>query len=210
MQIVGFPSINNSTGVYYSQPPLNLNTRLSLYLFSDLGTYDINGRWLPKKPAWTLMPYSSRWTTSATMKGRWDGVVIFPVPPQATLTSGTHTLRFECSGILGFIWPNIYVTEATFIVKPASSATISTRDLTLPSPITISPNPTNDVCMLALPENELRRVRLTNSLGTAVATLSEATGATALDVSGLAAGVYFVEVESRTTRRRWVQKMVKY
>jgi len=76
--------------------------------------------------------------------------------------------------------------------------------------IPISPNPTNDVCMLTLPENELHRVRLTNSLGTAVATLSEAAGTTALDVSALAAGIYFVEVESRTTRRRWVQKMVKY
>jgi hypothetical protein len=49
-----------------------------------------------------------------------------------------------------------------------------------------------------------------NTLGSQVSALSDAAGATALDVSGLAAGVYFVEVESQKTRRRTVQKVVKY
>ncbi|MBL7993675.1 MAG: T9SS type A sorting domain-containing protein, partial [Candidatus Kapabacteria bacterium] len=61
---------------------------------------------------------------------------------------------------------------------------------------------------LALPENELHSVRLTNTLGCAVWALSEASGITTLDVGGLSAGVYFVEVQS--ARRRSVQKVVKY
>jgi hypothetical protein len=84
----------------------------------------------------------------------------------------------------------------------------SVRDLTLPSTIPISPNPVTDALTLALPENELHSVRLTNTLGCAVWTLSEASGTTTLDVGGLSAGVYFVEVQS--ARRRSVQKVVKY
>lgn len=143
-------------------------------------------------------------TTTATASSiYWDIYASFPLN-QLDITAATYQVRVLCEDI--FTGDRYYSRSTTFTVSPATS----TRDLTLPSPITISPNPTNDVCMLALPENELHRVRLTNTLGTAVATLPEAAGATALDVSGLAAGVYFVEVESRTTRRRWVQKMVKY
>lgn len=155
-------------------------------------------------------------TSSATLGNvpRQSGQINFIFPgDSAQLGNLTDELSYEIflSVTLGQIGlnSNSFRTSTSLTMRVANSTT-STRDLTLPSPITISPNPTNDVCMLALPENELHRVRLTNSLGTAVATLSDATGTTALDVSGLAAGVYFVEVESRTTRRRWVQKMVKY
>ena len=150
-------------------------------------------------------PEKTLWTTSGTRR---SGTAFFNIPPMPSITVGTHQIvfTFTSSYVDEIGLPNRYITVTTFTI----TAPTSTRDLTLPSPITISPNPTNDVCMLALPENELHRVRLTNSLGTVVATLSEATGATALDVSALAAGVYFVEVESRATRRRWVQKMVKY
>jgi hypothetical protein len=190
----------------FSPPLQQFYSKLSLFLFGQFySTSSTIFRIL--SPAWSITPISSSWSTSSTVANSWDGLIVFSIPQYGFSTAGTHKLLFESSADRNpYYWLNTYATEATFVVSLATS----TRDLTLPSPITISPNPTNDVCMLALPENELHRVRLTNSLGTAVAMLSEATGATVLDVSALAAGVYFVEVESRTTRRRWVQKMVKY
>lgn len=188
-----------------SRPPTYM--KLSLYLNGKFTRTIGSGEDVAVNPAWSIFPTQFiRLETSATMSRRWNGVVLFTTPMNGTTINGVHALRFESSAEPSYIWYKVYATEAVFVVHPLTS----TRDLTLPSPITISPNPTNDVCMLALPENELHRVRLTNSLGTAVATLSEAAGTTALDVSALAAGIYFVEVESRTTRRRWVQKMVKY
>jgi hypothetical protein len=109
-----------------------------------------------------------QWSTSATLANRWNGRITTMIPAQNNITAGTYQIRLIWVGGTS----NGFYTSTTFTVSPATSV----RDLTLPSPITISPNPTNDVCMLALPENELHRVRLTNSLGTAVATLSEAGG----------------------------------
>lgn len=144
-------------------------------------------------------PYSV-WTTSATLKDRWDGICRWMVNSQANSTAGNFTLTLSWRPLI----VQGYYSSTTFIVSPATSI----RDLTLPSTIPISPNPVTAALTLALPENELHSVRLTNTLGCAVWTLSEASGTTTLDVGGLSAGVYFVEVQS--ARRRSVQKVVKY
>ncbi len=115
------------------------------------------------------------------------------------------SLAVDNQGYLYAAASNGSVYRLSYLVQPTSA-----RDLTLPSPITLSPNPAQESITLALPENELHRVRVMNTLGSQVSALSDAAGATALDMSGLAAGVYFVEVESQKTRRRTVQKVVKY
>ncbi len=131
-----------------------------------------------------------------------DGIVRLSIPPGLISSAGTYTLTYywSSSSITGYYNSKIFTVNAP----------TSVRDLTLPSPITLSPNPAQESITLALPENELHRVRVMNTLGSQVSALSDAAGATALDVSGLAAGVYFVEVESQKTRRRTVQKVVKY
>lgn len=143
---------------------------------------------------------NSQWTTSATLANRWDGVCTWTVGTHSNTLVGNHTITLYWLPIVG----DGNYASTTFTVSPATTV----RDLTLPSTISISPNPVTDALTLALPENELHSVRLTNTLGCAVWTLSEASGATTLDVSGLSAGVYFVEVQS--ARRRSVQKVVKY
>ncbi|MFY7998530.1 MAG: T9SS type A sorting domain-containing protein [Candidatus Kapaibacteriota bacterium] len=138
----------------------------------------------------------------------WDMQVSFPLRASFSLSSFTAA-TYRVLGIWHdrFLSGDTYFSIATTLtVSPATS----TRDLTLPSPITLSPNPAHESIMLALPENELHRVRVMNTLGSQMSALSDAAGATALDVSGLAAGVYFVEVESQKTRRRTMQKVVKY
>ncbi len=148
--------------------------------------------------------------TLTAREGRKSCVVFLTIPPMPSTTSGVQILNFyffvpntdpNSSGI-----PDRYFVSTIFTVSPATSV----RDLTLSNPITISPNPAHEALTLALPESDLHRVRLTSALGTSVATLSEASGTTTLDVSGLAAGVYFVEVETARTRQRTVQKVVKY
>ncbi len=139
----------------------------------------------------------------------WGGSVSFGIPAMPNITAGTYQLGLvfflpPYPGYTGL--PDRYITTTNITISLATS----TRDLTFPNPITLSPNPVHEALTLALPENDLHRVRLTSALGTAVATLSEASGTTTLDVSGLAAGVYFVEVESARTRQRTVQKVVKY
>jgi hypothetical protein len=146
--------------------------------------------------------------TLTTREGRKNCIVSLIIPPMPSTTSGVQILNFyffvpntdpNSSGI-----PDRYFVSTIFTVSPATTV----RDLTLPSTIPISPNPVTNALTLALPENELHNVRLTNTLGCAVWTLSEASGTTTLDVGGLSAGVYFVEVQS--ARRRSVQKVVKY
>lgn len=139
-------------------------------------------------------------TTSATFQ-RLKGKFLVHIPAQASITAGTYRIDFRLDHVF---FGNYSMASTTFTVSPATTV----RDLTFPSTIPISPNPVTDALTLALPENELHSVRLTNTLGCAVWTLSEASGTTTLDVGGLSAGVYFVEVQS--ARRRSVQKVVKY
>lgn len=133
---------------------------------------------------------------------RWNGTFTLWIPAESNVTSGTYSLTLRTWEQLG----DGFYTSTTFTVSPATSV----QDLTLPSPIALSPNPVHEALTLALPEKELHTIRLRTALGTAVSALSDASGATTLDMDGLAAGVYFVEVESTTSRRRWMQKVVKY
>ncbi len=197
VHVTGLPNSGNNL----AQPQY---AKLSMYLYGRFYTELFPGWFVSAIPAWSVYTGIGKWSTSATLKGRWDGVLQFSVPPHSFSTVGTHWLRFESSTAFNPIWYNTYMTQATFVVSPATTV----RDLTLPSTIPISPNPVIDALTLALPENELHSVRLTNTLGSTVWTLSDASGAMTLDVSGLSAGVYFVEVQS--ARRRSVQKVVKY
>jgi len=151
-------------------------------------------------------------TTSATIGGypRLNGQVIFTFPGDSAALS-EYAERNELLYVITLrSWATVYsdpfLTSTVLTTRVANSTSV--RDLTLSSTIPISPNPVTDALTLALPENELHSVRLTNTLGCAVWTLSEASGTTTLDVGGLSAGVYFVEVQS--ARRRSVQKVVKY
>lgn len=151
-----------------------------------------------------LTPRETIWFRYGT---NWGGLASFRIPAMTNITAGTYQLGLvfflpPYPGYTGL--PDRYITTTNITISLATS----TRDLTLPSTIPISPNPVTDALTLALPENELHSVRLTNTLGCAVWTLSEASGTTTLDVGGLSAGVYFVEVQS--ARRRSVQKVVKY
>jgi hypothetical protein len=151
-----------------------------------------------------LTPRETIWFKYGTF---WGGLASFGIPAMPNITAGTYQI-----GLIFFLLPYPGYTGLPYRYITTTNITISLatsiRDLTLSSAILISPNPVTDALTLALPENELHSVRLTNTLGCAVWTLSEASGTTTLDVSGLSAGVYFVEVQS--ARRRSVQKVVKY
>ncbi len=194
VRVVGLPtsSASRRTPPFYS--------KMSLYLFGAF-----TDGFFPLAPAWSIEPTFSQWETSATLPGRWNATFIFTVPEKSMPPKGIHWLRLQCNTISNSVyWTETYATQASITINNPTSV----RDLTLPSTLPISPNPITDALTLALPENELHSVRLTNTLGSTVWTLSDASGATTLDVSGLSAGVYFVEVQS--ARRRSVQKVVKY
>lgn len=140
--------------------------------------------------------------------GAWriDGRITLEIPIEANIQHRVYTLTVTIRAEIAGRAISVKYNSTTFTVSPATSI----RDLTLPNPITLSPNPVHEALTLTLPENDLHTARLRTALGTSVSALSDASGATTLAMDGLAAGVYFVEVESRTTRRRWVQKVVKY
>ncbi len=148
---------------------------------------------------------STAYSTAPTFSNggwRWSSIDTLFISAASNVTAATYTVTLNVFEGIG----DGFYNTTTFTVSPATS----TRDLTLPPTITLSPNPVHEALTLALPENDLHTIRLRTALGTSVSALSDASGATTLAMDGLAAGVYFVEVESRTTRRRWVQKVVKY
>jgi hypothetical protein len=146
------------------------------------------------------LPYEAQWATSATMSNRWNAVFTLPIPPKLNTTAGTYPIVLNFAQLIG----DGYYTTTTFTITTARSV----QESILSSSIPMFPNPCNDAITLMLPRNELYTVHLTNALGLSVATLSDVSGTTRVNMNGLSAGFYFVEVCG--TRYRSVQRVVKY
>ncbi|MCU0424462.1 MAG: T9SS type A sorting domain-containing protein [Candidatus Kapabacteria bacterium] len=203
------PSSTAATGTAYTMIISITGMLDRSYRPSTTNTYirpvNIVWRALSFSPQIPISQRTGTYSTAPTFSSggwRWSSIDTLFIPAASNVTAATYTVTL---GVFEGIGDGFYNTT-TFTVSPATS----TRDLTLPPPITLSPNPVHEALTLALPENDLHTIRLRTALGTSVSALSDASGATTLAMDGLAAGVYFVEVESRTTRRRWVQKVVKY
>jgi hypothetical protein len=146
------------------------------------------------------LSYEAQWTTSATISRRWNGVFTLSIPSELNTTASTYPIILTWFKFVG----DSYYTSTTFTIATARSV----QESILSSSIPIFPNPFNDAFTLQLPGNELHTVRLMNMVGTSLTTLSDVSGSTNVNMNGLGAGIYFLEVQS--TRRRSVQKVVKY
>jgi|GEM_PF-1262880 len=91
-----------------------------------------------------------------------------------------------------------------------TDTTILKGDATITTAINIYPNPVNSVLYVSLPDTGIFKgtIKLLDATGKQVKTVMVVAQTTAIDIAGLAKGIYFVEVNNGTTRN-FTKKILK-
>ncbi len=142
--------------------------------------------------------FASAWNVGDTATASVDYYVNTPIPDNYTVTFKLYATNFDPLTIDSCV----FVNTLTINLKPVSAAAVQEVNNTQPS-LSFYPNPaTKQINVNAQNDTELEIYATTGAL---VQTTSITKSKNTVDVSGLAAGIYFLKEKGTTV----VQKLVK-